>query len=369
MESRKPIAKATVLLAASFIFLSGCSSLEKKKDEPLKQIGKKNLTISKAVEEPSTTVTGVSPVTPKSMSLAMGFDPFTGSVVWASRIDVSRSVQAAEKLFLLFSAKQGDEDHFHIWKKTLPSSQDGGIVKITADQADDVDPVLSIDEHRVYFASNRVEGPRFTLWRTNVTGVGGITKMGDPQSGSAGRVDVSPDGKKLLLVSESPSTGDKVKLATTMWTINVDGTELTQLRPGSNPRWSPDGKKIIFDFDGQIWLMDVDGGDTTQLTSGRGGFQPYWSPDGGQIVFASWQQLPDGDNKIGIWKMRKDGSELTQLTLNKSTDFFPIWAPTNEIYFLSNRGREKKTDFGLWKLQLKGESGVTAPGSTAETNH
>jgi Tol biopolymer transport system component len=350
-------AGAAILLGSWAMETRAAWGSKRDENKPLSEIKKSSLTRSQKVEEPSTAVTGVSPITPKSMKIAAGFYNMSeGKVLWASRIDISRNTQPGEKMFLLFSAKQGDDDHFHIWKKQLPSSQDGGIVKVTADQADDTDPVLSRDGRQVFFASNRIDNKN-TLWRTNISGVGGITKITGSQTGAEGRVDISADGKKLLLVS---TTLDESGMSNMMWMVNTNGTELTQLRPGDNPRWSADSKKILFDFAGQIWLMDVDGGDTTQLTSGRGGFMPYWSPDGSEIVFASQQKLSNGKEKIGIWKMKKDGSELTQLTLNESTDLFPIWSPTNEIYFLSNRGRERDEDFGLWKLQLKIEKAPDA---------
>ena len=70
------------------------------------------------------------------------------------------------------------------------------------------------------------------------------------------------------------------------------GGEPKQLTKGgssaSQPRWSPDGKKIAYVTGGQIWVMDADGDDkeqVTKLSTGAGG--PVWSPDGNWIAFAS----------------------------------------------------------------------------------
>ena len=56
----------------------------------------------------------------------------------------------------------------------------------------------------------------------------------------------------------------------------------------SSPRWSPDGKKLVFVTGGQIWVMDADGGDKKQLSNiSTGASNPVWSPDGKWIAFNS----------------------------------------------------------------------------------
>ncbi len=73
---------------------------------------------------------------------------------------------------------------------------------------------------------------------------------------------------------------------------------------------SSDGKAIVFDLLGDIYTMPIMGGEATLIS---GGFsweiQPRWSPDGKQILFTS--DRGGGDN---IWTMNSDGSNRHQIT-------------------------------------------------------
>jgi Tol biopolymer transport system component len=77
----------------------------------------------------------------------------------------------------------------------------------------------------------------------------------------------------------------------TIWTINPSGrgaSELTRPVFGQGdffPRWSADGKRIVFGRLGNsvsIWTMDALGHHQNMVTSG---LDPAWSPDGRWIVF------------------------------------------------------------------------------------
>ncbi|WP_423819807.1 amidohydrolase family protein [Salinimicrobium sp. TIG7-5_MAKvit] len=73
---------------------------------------------------------------------------------------------------------------------------------------------------------------------------------------------------------------------------------------------SPDGKQIVFDLLGDIYLLPASGGKATALTSGMAyDVQPRFSPDGKSISFTS--DAGGGDN---IWIMNADGSDAKQLT-------------------------------------------------------
>src|SRR6266567_2114172 len=96
------------------------------------------------------------------------------------------------------------------------------------------------------------------------------------------------------------------------------------------PAWSPDGSKIVFIRNGQVWTINTDGGGATQLTFDPApkGQVPDWSPDGSKIAYNS------GDD---IWIMNANGSDQHPLFVDPSTiEFGPAWSPVgDQIAFVS----------------------------------
>ena len=73
---------------------------------------------------------------------------------------------------------------------------------------------------------------------------------------------------------------------------------------------SPDGKTIVFDLLGDLYTMPVTGGKAKVLRQNLAyEVQPKFSPDGKKILFTS--DAGGGDN---IWMMNADGSEAKQIT-------------------------------------------------------
>ena len=116
-----------------------------------------------------------------------------------------------------------------------------------------------------------------------------LKRVGDPQS--------SPDGNTIAYTVGTVDM-DANKTVTAIWLAATDGkTPPRQLtnsgKRDAHPRWSPDGKKILFESNrsgsSQLWVIDVAaGGEATQLTDiaseASGGI---WSPDGKRIAFVS----------------------------------------------------------------------------------
>ncbi len=91
---------------------------------------------------------------------------------------------------------------------------------------------------------------------------------------------------------------------------------------------SPDGREIVFDMLGDIYVMPIGGGEASAIASGVAwDMQPKYSPDGTKIAFTS-----DRDGGDNIWVMDRDGSNPTQVSdenfrlLNS-----PDWSPDGEF--------------------------------------
>jgi dipeptidyl aminopeptidase/acylaminoacyl peptidase len=85
-----------------------------------------------------------------------------------------------------------------------------------------------------------------------------------------------------------------------LFTMALRGASPTQLtaseKPVSDPQWSPDGRRLAFIRDDELWVLEADGSRLTRVTGKPGGARmPRWSPDGQRIAFVSrrrgWSQV------------------------------------------------------------------------------
>lgn len=120
---------------------------------------------------------------------------------------------------------------------------------------------------------------------------------------------------------------------------------------------SPDGKNIAFDLLGDIFTMPIEGGKAKVLRSGLAyEVQPRYSPDGKSILFTS--DAGGGDN---IWKMDPDGNQAMQLT-NESFRLLnnAYWFPSGE-YFVARKHFTSTRSLGageIWMYHRSGGGGI-----------
>jgi Tol biopolymer transport system component len=79
--------------------------------------------------------------------------------------------------------------------------------------------------------------------------------------------------------------------------------------------WSPEGKWILLDADGQLFVVRPDGTRLHQIRlrtePGYFALEPSWSPDGTRIVFAMFlPSLTDND----IFPARPNGTDVVNVT-------------------------------------------------------
>jgi imidazolonepropionase-like amidohydrolase/Tol biopolymer transport system component len=123
---------------------------------------------------------------------------------------------------------------------------------------------------------------------------------------------------------------------------------------------SPDGKRVVFDLLGDLYVMPIEGtgsGLAERLTSGAAfDMQPRFSPDGKWIAFAS-----DRDGLTNIWVMKPDGSQPHQVSTEKKWYVnSPTWAPDSQ-YLYARRHFVKERSGGageVWLYHVSGGEGV-----------
>src|SRR5688572_7196264 len=144
-------------------------------------------------------------------------------------------------------------------------------------------------------------------------------------------LDVHPDGSKLIFdllgdIYELPITGGNAKPVT------------KGLAFDTHPRYSPDGKKIMFTSDRSgsenIWYIDLEKQDTVQVTKDRDQNFPAatWTPDGNYIIAAR------GRLDVKLWMYHKDaggGTQLIDAPNLKTID--PAVSPDGRYIYYSQR--------------------------------
>ncbi len=122
---------------------------------------------------------------------------------------------------------------------------------------------------------------------------------------------------------------------------------------------SPDGKTIIFELLGDLYMLPIEGGEARRLTSGMAfDSQPRYSPDGKLIAFVS-----DRDGAENLWIANADGSEPKKLSKDKQARFVsPTWTSDGEYVIVSRRtwltGAYRLWIYELWMYDIRGGSGV-----------
>ncbi len=122
----------------------------------------------------------------------------------------------------------------------------------------------------------------------------------------------SPDGRHLIFSSNMSGNLD-------LWVISTEDGSLRRLTDDAaddyDPAFTADGKSVVWSSKRindyyEIWMANADGSGARQVS--RDGFDaenPTETGDGQWLVYNSYHP-----EKKGVWKIRPDGSEATQIT-------------------------------------------------------
>ncbi len=114
---------------------------------------------------------------------------------------------------------------------------------------------------------------------------------------------------------------------------------------------SPDGKTLVFDLLGDIYVMPASGGAAKAIVTGTSfDSQPRFSPDGRQIAFTS-----DRDGALNLWVAGADGSGARQVSKRKGAEMFsPAWMPDGKSILMSVVSPARQGSAELWRFPLDG---------------
>jgi Tol biopolymer transport system component len=218
-------------------------------------------------------------------------------------------------------------------------------ISSTAGPPQEFTPAISPDRRSIAYVTDANE-----LGVVNVDGTNSI--LLPPTGAGRGFPDWSPDGQTIIYTQVSPDgqgsaimryPGEEVVIDLPgydqipawgsnnriVWentqqgilSANPDGSDVVVLDSAfsyvNEPEVSPDGTKVVYFNNGEVWTMDANGSNKQNLTqdfSPLGGL-PAWSSDGSQIAFHSEQD---------IWVMNADGTNIHNVTNTPSTDGFGV---------------------------------------------
>ncbi|RLD88448.1 MAG: hypothetical protein DRJ29_17310, partial [Bacteroidetes bacterium] len=198
-------------------------------------------------------------------------------------------------------------------------------------------------------------------------------------------LSLSPDGKVLAYASMEEGKSDMPKKSY-IYTVPVNGGVAKRLTDSGTwlPAFSPDGKKIAYVKEDELWVIPSQGGVPVKVSDlgGKAQGPPIWSPDSDMIAFLL-EPKPDekckeiwlvslseegsatapplkielllessmnlagwtGDNKVGLFLLNPEqqaiytipssGGKATQITPGDGQASFPRWKPdSKKIYFI-----------------------------------
>ncbi len=190
-----------------------------------------------------------------------------------------------------------------------------------------------------------------------------------------GRYCWSPDGGYVSFINNR-----------SLFVTNMEGSIKKEIYSGdiANPQWSPDGREILFQSNGNIWIHRIDTGRNFLITSSGICSNPSWHPDSSKILFfkSGWICIMDrdGSNQKNIKQVARetyplfspdgericyytplyimniinaDGSNHQQFTCYTIVPNW-IWSKdSKEILYCDNRGDQKQVLSGVGRVLIE----------------
>lgn len=167
-------------------------------------------------------------------------------------------------------------------------------------------------------------------------------------------ISVSPDGKMgILVASKVPKSklpkGQQVDFESHLVLVDLMNGEVSSLDQGEyiTPiEWSPQGDKILYRKDDNLYIIETAPKRIYQIAAGA--YCGSISPEGTRVAFVQREK--------GLFVANVDGSRVKQLTGDKG-DWYPVWYPDGRSLFYF-ADRQVELGDGAGRLQGLGRVDV-----------
>jgi TolB protein len=131
------------------------------------------------------------------------------------------------------------------------------------------------------------------------------------------------------------------------------------------PNWMPDGKKLLFNMDGYLWKIPVDGGEPEKLNTGSANKNnnDHGISFNGKLLAISSQHgnLPGGGSAVYVLPL--EGGEPKLIT-GKTPSYWHGWSPDNkEVVYVAMR--EGSTTYNIYRNSVEGGKEVALTSTKA----
>jgi serine/threonine protein kinase/Tol biopolymer transport system component len=240
---------------------------------------------------------------------------------------------------LVFVARDQLNLPAQIWHLSYPA---GEVRKLTNDFSNYSDISVTSDASVIV----TVQNDRFSnVWVAPGGDAARARQITDSRNDGYQGISWTPDGR-VVYGSRVSGNGD-------IWIMDADGGNQRRLTDNPNgdryPSVSRDGHYIVFESRRGdrlgIWRMDIDGGNLVQLTDGTGESDPHCSPDGRWVYYRSYKPGT-------LWKVPLEGGD-PMLLLEKEVRS-PIVSPDQKLLAYIYSDLQMNPPFGLAVAPLEG---------------
>jgi serine/threonine protein kinase len=197
---------------------------------------------------------------------------------------------------------------------------------------------LSPDATMVAFSSETNAETPDQIWVKNI-------QQGDPIQVTFGDVRAirptwSPRGDQIVFAR--PGQG--------LWSIPPLGGQPRQLSvSGRRPRFSADGRRLVFLRGQEIWIANADGSQPQRVLTAPFVEAVALSPSGESIAFFQTTGGPAGD----LWTVSASGGTPRRMTFDETAGGHPVWTPDGRTIIFPSARSGSVT---LWQVRAEGGS-------------